>query len=235
MGFDLHHFLQGLDELLRSSGLDGSYATWAQFLIIIAGLLGSTGLVGYVSGQQKFRKRSFFDQMVIGVNILETLPDGSASLKLRTLVEDNLDSLLDNPILQKMVERAARRCSEENPILRLKDEEDHLLLLTKIQNAISACFAKEYMLRMLGHPSAVQWTDFVVTCERYGGLKATKVRVLVFVKEDMRRLTDSAFFKNVHVERAHHNDRLRTLRLIAGKHLGEEDIVRGRVEIPVPL
>lgn len=187
--------------------------------------------MGYFSGRRKFQTRSFFDQMVIGVNMLET-SEGRCTLKLRTLIEDNLSSLLDNPILERMVVRAAKKCTEEDMILRLKSPEDHALLLTKIQNAISSCFAKEYVLRMLGQDHKSAWVEFVVTCERYGGLKATKIRVLVFVKEHVQHLVDPKFFDNVHVEESHHVDRLRTLRLIAINHLADKDAVRGRVEIP---
>jgi hypothetical protein len=87
---------------------------------------------------------------------------------------------------------------------------------------------------MLGVQRETKWSEFVVTCERYGGLKATKIRVLIFVKEDIKRLLDDDFRKTVEIEAPHHADRLRTLRLIAQNHLDDSDVVRGRVEIPVP-
>jgi hypothetical protein len=193
------------------------------------------GIIGSILGWFQFKKRTFFDQMVIGVNVLEPAAGGRYLLKLRTLVENNLDALLDNQILQRMVEKAAKKCTKEWPILELKNTSDHALLLTKIQNAISSRFAKEFVLHLLGQPIETRWLDFVVTCERYGGLKATKIRVLVFIKDDIDRLVDAAFFGSIDTEEPHHSDRLRTLLLIAKTPLAGKDIVHGRVEIPVAL
>ena len=226
-------FLEFLLGSLQSICLSEELLRWVVLGITCIGLLFSGGVVGWALNLFKFRKRAFFDQMVIGVNILEQVSDGRWMLHLRTLVENNLDAIIDNPVLERMVRRAAKKCTEERPILELKDSEDHALLLTKIQNAISSVFAGEHILRMLGRPCKAQWAEFVVTCERYGGLKATKIRVLVFVKEDIKRLLDDRFYKGVITEVPHHRDRLRTLKLIAANHLNDKDTVRGSVEIPM--
>ena len=234
-------FFQFLLELVRASGstvIKESYLHLLELAVILLGLAFSMGFGGFIAliwTKRSFRKRFFFDQMVIGVNTLHTSADGCCMLKLRTVVENNLGALLDHPILQRMVEKAARRCTEKNPILELKDEKDHALLLTKIQNAISSRFAKEYLLHMFGQPFNGQWAEFVVTCERYGGLKATKIRALVFVRADIQRLLDPEFFNKVAVEEPHHIDRLRTLQLIAKTRLTGKDIVHGRVEIPLSV
>ena len=224
-------FLDFLIEFLRSLGLREDSTRWVILSLTIVGLVFSGGFVGYVLNVVQFRKRTFFDQMVIGVNILHESPDGHHTLQLRTLLENNLGALIDNPVLERMVVKAAKKCNASQPILKFKVSEDHALLLTKIQNAISSVFASEYILHMLGEKYQSQWVDFVVTCERYGGLKATKIRVLVFVAEDIKRLSEKSFFDNIQVEAAHHRDRLRTLRLIAANHLNGRDVVRGRVEI----
>jgi|GEM_PF-2839055 len=228
-------FLQFLLELVRSLGLTEARRELISLTISLIGLLVSMGALGFVAGLVSFKRRTFFDQMVIGVNILEPSTSGEHTLKLRTLIEDNLDAILDNAVLQRMVVKAAKACTEEWMVLELKNKSDHALLLTKVQNAISHFFAREYLLRLLGQPTESHWVDFVVTCERYGGLKATKIRVLVFVKQDADRLLDPAFFDAVGVEEPHHRDRLRTLRFIAKNHLSGEDVVHGRVEIPVAL
>lgn len=227
-------FLEFLLETFKLSGMSEPRLHVVELVTVITGLLTSMGVVGFIAGVFRFKKRAFFNQMVIGVNILERLPDdGCWVLKLRTLVENNLDTLLDNPTLQRLVIRAAKKCTVDDPILRLKNKEDHALLLTKIQNAISSIYAGPHLQHMTGQEFDAKWADFVVTCERYGGLKATKIRVLVFVEADIERLVDDEFRDAVSVEEPHHRDRLVTLRRIALASAGGKPIVRGRVEILV--
>ncbi len=222
-------FLEFSLEFLRSLGFKESSA---QIVITVLGLVFSMGIVGYTISWFQFRKRSFFDQMTVGINMIECPVDKRPILKLRTLIEGNLDTLLDNPILQKLVQKAAKKCTEKDPILRLSNLKDHALLITKLQNVISSIFAREHVMQMLGHRFKSQWVDFAITCERYGGVKSTKIRVLVFTQEDIGRLTQPDF-PEVAVEAAHHRDRVHTLRLILAEMRNERSAVCGRIEIPI--
>lgn len=229
-------FFTFLLELLKHT--DTEHPHWPELIVITLGImfsLGLGGLLAYVVSWFEFRQRAFFDQVVIGVNVLEPNRAGRWTLTLRTLREDNIGDMLDNPVLERLVEKAAKRCTKAKPVLILKKRADHQLLMTKIQNVISSFFARDYLLMMVGHPSFRIWVDFVVTCEQYGGLKATKIRVLVFFKTDLRRFLHKPFLDLIDVEEDSHKDRLRTLEHIAHLNLKENSYAYGSVEIPIQI
>ena len=206
-----------------------------QMAIALIAFISGTGIIGWYLSVRAFRKRAFYDQMVIGVNILQQRGNGYWLL-LRTLVEDNLGNILDNAVLRRLVEEAARTCTEADPIVRLADREDHALLITKIQNAIARFFAKEFLLQMVGEEFRLEWVNFVITCERYGGIKATKIRVLVYRQPDLMRFLDQDFCNALNVESPRHRDRIRTLRFIARAvedSSSKEKLIHGCVQILV--
>jgi hypothetical protein len=208
---------------------------WIQVIVAAVAFISSAGIIRYVVRWYEFRRRVFFNQMVISVNIIDKDCFGGKwrfFLKLRTLIEDQMCNILDNSILVGLVQKAAKACTEENPILELTDPEDHALLLTKLQNAISHFFAREYM-QIVSHSG--QWEflypQFCVTCEQYGGIKATKVRVLVYMREAIDLLA-SLDPETVKLESPHHSDRIRTLVHIAQNQVSKHAVF-GTVEIPV--
>ncbi len=227
----LHTLQQFVSEALGLLDLSEKQLKWVQVGLGAIGLVLSLGVIRYFVNLYEFRRRTFFNQIVIGVNILERRADGSIALKLRTLIEGNLGEILDNPILEGLVRDAAKKCTEDNPVIELSDAADHALLLTKIQNAISRIFAKEYVLIMLGAKFDVRWVDFVVTCERYGGIKATKIRVLIYAGHDLE-LVGEKHRESIVLEAPHHRDRVRTLATVARMSLEQTRAIHGRVEIP---
>jgi len=223
------------NDVVTMADLSDKQVRLIQIAIALVAFVSGTGIIGWYLRVRAFGKRAFFDQMVIGVNILQYQED-EWWLLLRTLIEDNIANILDNQVLQRLVERAAQACTEDDPIVRLADPEDHALLITKIQNAIARLFAKEFLLQMTGEQLRPEWVNFVITCERYGGIKATKIRVLVYRRADLMRFIDPEFCDRIKVESPWHRDRIRTLRFLAETIKGSdamENVIHGRVQIPV--
>src|SRR6266581_5773276 len=103
----LHTLQQFVSEALGLLDLSEKQLKWVQVGLGAIGLVLSLGVIRYFVNLYEFRRRTFFNQIVIGVNILERRADGSIALKLRTLIEGNLGEILDNPILEGLVRDAA--------------------------------------------------------------------------------------------------------------------------------
>ena|SRR3989344_2025642 len=232
----MEHFLEFSSRIFELLDLTEKQLKWVQIgVALIVGLSG--GITGYLyarwRNRRNFTARVFLDQIVLGVNFLDWSPDNTfCTLRLRTFLEDNLTAVLDNSILQERVVAAAKAATERNMVITLADPRDHELLMTKIQNAVSQRYGPVFMAQMLGKKVDTRPVHFVVTCEKYGGIRATKIRVLFFTLSDLEDFSDPDSLSAIRTEKPYHFDRVKTLHHIAIR-LGRGSLVCGTVGIPV--
>jgi hypothetical protein len=170
--------------------------------------------VGMVAARRRsdWRRRRFDEQVNFSLNYLETQPDGSECLLLRTLLEDSARRVWLNEWGVRCVQRAAQLTDREHPFLAIDSDRDRDQILRGVLNVLAERFAETYLARSLGLPVQSDRFLFGLTWERYGDVHSHKFRVMVIRPRDLEHLFESGAVERVRFERASHEPRLETLR-----------------------
>jgi len=200
------------------------------------GSLFTLGIVGYLVSWRNYRRKVFMDRIHFSANIVDR-SEGGPYLRLRCWKEDNLRDTLDNPVLRRLVLKAARRCTGDVPFVIIPNAMDQWVLNTTILNYMSSMTPESNVARLAGRPVQLNRFVFAVTCEPYGSVKIRKLRVMIIREEDLKRFLDPAFRDSLKYEVDHHRDRTRTLHTMARAMCDPElatlkEQVIGVVEIP---
>lgn len=139
---------------------------------------------------------------------LNQLADGK--LRIRTILEKNLDDVFLNRVAVDKVLAAAEKTTEANPLLPL-EKDDAWYLLNAVLNEISEQFALGHIRRDIGQP--VENHDYVIclTYEKAGAVRTRKVRAMMVRKSALLKLPE----KPPQLERASHLTRYETLKMMA--------------------
>ncbi len=180
--------------------------------------------------RRDWQRKSFMQQVNFSLNYVE-----NGVLQLRTLMESASIDIWLNPFGVGLVEAAARRTSVEQPFLELGSRGDADYVRLALINALSERFAPVHLAHSLGLPTTKDAYAFGLTCEKYGGIKTQKLRIIIMRELDLRALfaTPEASAQ-IRFNAPTHADRLVTLRKLHERIAApsaSESAATGRVEL----
>lgn len=202
----------------------------------IVALLGTWSGIAllWVRRWRAWRRKTFLEQVNFSLNYVE-----NGRLSLRTLLEDTAQSVWLNEYGVRLVARAARRATVDQPFVSLPSDEDMAYLKRAVLNVLSEKFAEGFLAQTLGLPTAKARYVFGVTCEKYGALKTQKLRVILMRTDDLDALFDPARAADpLRLAESSHRDRMATLRKLHELHHHSQPEMRrlvGEVELALPL
>lgn len=220
--------------------VDFVIANWKWFALV--GTWG--GIVLYwVRSWYFWKRKQFLHQVNFSLNYVE---DGV--LMLRTLLEDTARQVWLNDYGVQLVEAAARGTTVKQPFLRLGNDDDMDFVKRAVLNVLSERFAAAYIGRALDIPVAKGRFVFGITCEKYGGIRTQKLRVILMRREHLDALftprpnpdgtPSPAPESSIRFAAASHSDRLITLRVMHSLSNSKKEWERkmvGEVELGLPM
>lgn len=195
---------------------------------LIAGLFGSRRLIQ--KNRKHWLERKFHTTLNISINTLTKTTPGHYNLKIRTLAEIELSSIIPNPEGLRQIELAKEQTTAENPILPLPPPH-HWICYNQVLNHVAAMSRDGMLIRDICGSEAVESDWYVIgltyepsTCEK-------KLRALV-VKRD--HLLDMAEHSEEYdgVEIVYHRDRMDALKRLALQY--KEQLVPRQEGVPRP-
>jgi len=155
------------------------------------------------------------NRVIVSLNLFD---DGY--LKIRTILERNLDEVFLNQIAIRKVLSAAAACTPTQPILPIP-REDRWYLLNFALNAVAEPFSTGLVKLDAGlQPLKVQYLLFL-TCEVVGDERIRKVRVMLVKRETLREFPYADSLPKF--ENPWHEERIKTLRAAAALYATEPD------------
>jgi len=172
-------------------------------------------LLTYWKARSVWKARDFMTRVNFSLNYVD-----ASKLKIRTLRETEIDRiLLGNRHGRRVVLRAARRTTPEQPFLRLPTT-DSWVVLNSVLNELSEEFADGFLAASMGIPTKAATFVFAITCEKHRDVRMNKIRVMVVEKSlllEIDKLSDVEF------ERDSHHVRYQTLKTMRELYLAPED------------
>ncbi len=153
----------------------------AKILLSVAGLAAGA-LWGRWRARRKWARREFLDRLNVSLNTIE-----HGWLRLRTLLEKDAHEVFLNQTAVRMVQEAAARCTEADPLLDLPAD-DAWFVLNGVLNEISEKFADGLLRRDLGLPVTGGRYLMCLTFEVAGSVRTRKVRAMLVRKDVLEAL-----------------------------------------------
>jgi hypothetical protein len=198
------------EEMLQYSGK----AIVVFFLTTVASFLFGRWY-GRYRARKQWESREFLGRLLVSLNIFQ-----EGFLKVRTILERNLDDVFINPEAARKVRAAALLTTPDNPILPLAPVDSRFLRIFLI-NAISECFREGLIRYDGGHPlRPVSYLVFL-TCEVLDETMLRKVRVMMVRKEMMVNFPYMDSFPRL--EQTKDQVRIKTLRQSIAVYNSEPD------------
>jgi hypothetical protein len=169
---------------------------------------------GSIIALLRHRKRLFLGRITFGANKVKE-EDGREFLYLDTWGEFPLrEVLLDSDILPDRMVKATRRCTERDVLIKLQPS-DQELMKTAVLNQLSEMTRAGSVINLVDGRTRKIEVFCVVCYEPYGEMKARKFRVMIARAEFLEKCLDPEFRESLSFRRAHHRDRLTTLKIMA--------------------
>ena len=151
--------------------------------------------VGYwLQVRLDYSRKQFLMQVNFSLNTLE-----GDMLVFPTLFETSVHSLmLNNDILTKIVIRAARQTTKENPFIKFRNKKDRWLGTNELENAITVLFQHGFFAADMGLPVKTRQYVFALTCEKGSDIPMEKIRVMLVSREILERLVERRGHIRVH-------------------------------------
>ena len=169
-----------------------------------------TGLVCgvFVSWQAKksLNRREFLDRLNFTINILD-----GGRLKIRTLIEKPGSDVFLNPLITKLVNRAAQRTTRDDCLLPIEDPNDYWLCLNALLNEVSEKFADGFLKVDMGLPVHRETYIMCLTCEVSDNIRTRKIRAMLTKKSVLLNFPET----DPEVDFPSHTTRIVTLRQLA--------------------
>ena len=177
---------------------------WVKF--VTAGLFMGVGwFFGKRRARSEWAKKEFLDRLNVSLTSIE-----NGTLRIRTIIEKSCQDVFLNSVAAEAINAAARKTTEENPILPLENE-DYWYYLNAVLNEIAEKFAEGQLRRDLGLPVEVGTYLICLTCERAGAVRTQKVRAMLVRKSLLSNLPE----KTPGFESPTHSTRWDTLQFLA--------------------
>jgi hypothetical protein len=131
--------------------------------------------------KQQFRRKEFLSQVNFSLNLF------GDTLQMRTLAERFANDVWPNAHGVALLNRAAKRATDENPFLVLTSADDQGYVYRAIKNALSQLCPEAFVAAAVGAPVRTGPFLFALTCERYEeGMRTIKLRVILIEREALR-------------------------------------------------
>lgn len=129
----------------------------------------------------QFRRKEFLSQVNFSLNLF------TDTLQMRTLVERFAADVWPNAHGVGLLNRAAKRATDDNPFLELTNPDDQGYVYRAIKNALSQLCPEVFVGAAVGAPVRTGTFLFALTCERYEeGMRTIKLRVIIIEREALR-------------------------------------------------
>lgn len=181
--FDWRELLNQFPELIRDHLLKA---------LIVPLLAAMAGMWTWWVARRQMRRRAFLRRVNASLNLVEPAEPAQEPpryrLRLRTIFEMDIDDiLLGNKAAVGLVLDAAKHTDADHPFLSFADEDDQWLILNAMLNELSERFAAGLIAQAAGLPTRSQTFLFGITCEKNGGVRIQKIRIML-ISEPMLRL-----------------------------------------------
>lgn len=164
---------------------------------------------------REWRKKEFFNRIIVSLNIF-----ADDYLKIRTVMEDSLETVFLNQIAIDKVLRAAKMCTVDQPILPI-EKADRWYLLNFALNEVAERFAQGQVRQDAGLPVTKIRYALFLTCELVGEERIRKIRAML-IREELLR--DFPYMTTMpKLENPWHEDRIKTLRQAVALYAKEPD------------
>ncbi len=158
----------------------------AKELIVLLFVSAVTGFALFVRQWLEWRRAAFESRINISLN---TIAD--EVLRIRTLHEDDVKDVVLSPYARRLLKKAAKKTTLDNPFLSFANQNDAWMVYNGIVNTISGLYAAE-MLSAAVHGKTKEEQFFVaITWERDAGTQIQKLRVIVVQLSVLRALFGS--------------------------------------------
>lgn len=178
-----------------------------------AGSVLVVGAWAWYQARLAWKRREYLDRLNFSLNIY----DGK-TLKIRTLLEESLETIMLNRIAVGMVRKAANQATIGDPVLHF-GKDDAWFIMNGVLNTLSERFSagilKQDILRnakgeQSGTIPSARYV-FCLTCEKNAEVRTQKIRVMVIRKD----LLESLPTERPQFEREVHATRWETLQKMA--------------------
>ena len=172
-------------------------------------------LLTYWKARSVWKARDFLTRVNFSLNYVD-----ANKLKIRTLRETEIDRiLLGNRHGRRVVLRAARGTTTEQPFLRLP-KTDAWLVLNSVLNELSEEFAEGFLAASMGVPTKTATFVLAITCEKHRDVRMNKIRVMIIEKS---LLLEIGKFSDIEFERDSHHVRYQTLKTMRELYLAPDN------------
>ncbi len=154
---------------------------WAKVLLSLAGVA-----VGTLWGRWRARRQWERHEFLHRLNVSLTSIDGGW-LRIRTLLEKDMQDVLLNRTAVRTVSAAAQRTTEQDALVPLP-EADAWFVLNAVLNEVSERFANGLLRRDMGLPVTTARYLLCLTFEVAGSVRTRKVRAMLVRKDLLESL-----------------------------------------------
>jgi len=181
--FDWRELLESASQMVRDHLLKA---------LIVPLLATLAGAWTWWVARRQMRRRAFMRRVNASLNLVEpidaTQNPPTHRLKLRTIFEMNIeDILLGNNAAVRLVLDAAKQTDVDHPFMSFENPDDQWLILNAVLNELSERFAAGLIAHASGLPTRRQTFLFGLTCEKNGGVRIQKIRIML-ISEPMLQL-----------------------------------------------
>lgn len=170
---------------------------------------------GRYKASRQWQKKEFLERIIVSLNIFA---DGY--LKIRTVLERSLEEVFLNQLAVNKVLAAARKTTQDNPLMPIA-KEDRWFLLNFVLNAVAEHFVTGQIKLDAGEKVTVVRYSLFLTCELVGDERIRKVRAML-IRTDL--LANFPYLNAMpKLENPWHADRIRTLRKAVELYQKEPD------------
>lgn len=188
---------------------------------------------------RSWRNRQDMDVLHVSQNTIVSRPTGDKAAEELWLIldvhfEDPLEQVISHPMPRRLIRRAAKRTTENQPFL-LFSKRDRWYILNLIRLAIAEPFRVGTAAKMIRDARVAEVECvFALTYERYKGMRQGKIRVMLIpraILDDPQSLD-----RPLRLEAESHRDRITTLKAMQRDWLkGKESQFCMNVRLNVPL
>lgn len=157
-----------------------SHLTDSSLVEILAVLVGSTvtGFALLFRSRLEWRRATFESRINISLNSIF-----GGILRIRTLCEDEVKNIILSPYARRLVKKAAKATTIEDPFLHFANKRDAWMVYNEVINAISSIYSSRILFTAMHGKSAKETKLYVaITWERDADIPIQKLRIIL-VKE----------------------------------------------------
>ena len=198
---------------------------WAGVMTALGGMVGGailSRLWGRYKQHKLRRTRSQEDTIDFSLTMFSRINENVVSMKIRPLEETGIEDVIPNGGLIQSVRRAARKTTEDQPIVIIPFEVDREMIGNALIKRWNGHFRDAVIDQFLGAPVTQRKAVMALTYER--AVRTGMLRCMIVLQEDcewVAKFLQSQTNDKVLLEQPHHNQRLKTIYSIHARHQAE--------------